>query len=108
MFFVSVLSCGVLSSPLSYCLEVGLTCTLILFDLSTVFVKAVKITSIVTFVWAPVLLARYTVLVGPSHLLGLLRNARVHQFHLALSLRSFCLASTGGLYVEFCIVLNVL
>ncbi len=48
------------------------------FDRSAILVKTMTVLLVVALEWPPMLLAQYTVLVGPAHLLGLLCDSGVN------------------------------
>ena len=79
-----------------------------ILDQSTVLIIATAVTGIVTLEWAPMLLAEDTVLVSPSHFLGLLVNPGVNGLHLTLPFSPFWLVRMGSLGIKVGVVLNVL
>ncbi len=91
-----------------FLIGLGLTCTPMIFDWSTVLIKATAVTCVVTLERVPMLLAEDTVLVGPAHFLGLLGNSGVNGLHLELHFRPFWLAWIGSLGIKIGVVLDVL
>jgi hypothetical protein len=58
--------------------QVGLTCTPIHFDRSTILIKTMAIMCIVAFGRPSMLVAQHSVIFSPAHLLGFLGDVQVH------------------------------